>query len=98
MPHTPGPWHRNIRKDGKYPTVYAGRNKHVASASAIYDDKGQFDGAEVEANIDLIAAAPDLLAACEAALSLLNNIGKGNWAQTPAGDALRAAIAKAKGE
>jgi hypothetical protein len=57
MKHTPGPWHRNIRANGHYPVVFAGRNQHVAIATQ------QTDGAETEANIDLIAAAPDLLAA-----------------------------------
>lgn len=54
--HTPGPWHRNIRADGKYPVVFAGRNTHVATVSQ------QKSGDETESNIDLIAAAPDLLA------------------------------------
>jgi hypothetical protein len=30
--HTPGPWHRNIRAGGKYPTVYVGRNQ-IAKAT-----------------------------------------------------------------
>lgn len=55
--HTPGPWFRNIRANGKYPVVFAGRNQHVATVCQ------QKDSAETEANIDLIAAAPDLLAA-----------------------------------
>lgn len=53
--HTPGPWYRNIRANGKYPVVFAGRNQHVATVSQ------QKDGSETEANIDLIAAAPELL-------------------------------------
>lgn len=53
--HTPGPWHRNIRADGRYVTVFAGRNHHVAAAVQ------QKLAAETEANIDLIAAAPELL-------------------------------------
>jgi hypothetical protein len=59
MNHTPGPWHRNIRANGKYPVVFAGRNQHVAKVEQ------QSTGAETEANIDLIAAAPDLLAALQ---------------------------------
>lgn len=47
------------------------------------------------ANAYLIAAAPDLLAAAIRALNLLESIGKGTWADTPAGHDLRAAIAKA---
>jgi hypothetical protein len=61
---TPGPWHRNIPADGKYPTVFAGRNQHVAVASQ------QKDSAETEANISLIAAAPELLAALRGLLDV----------------------------
>lgn len=57
--HTQGPWHRNIRSDGKYPIIFSGRNNHIAVA------KPQETGAETEANIDLIAAAPELLAILE---------------------------------
>jgi hypothetical protein len=57
--HTPGPWHRNIRANGKYPVIFAGRNHHVAQACQ------QKDGEETEANISLIAAAPDLLEALQ---------------------------------
>lgn len=53
---------------------------------------GYQDGEYVKADV-----AAELLAACKAALSLLQNIGTGKWAKTPAGDALRAAIAKATG-
>src|SRR5690349_9189461 len=31
--HTPGPWHRNIKPATKYPTVWSGRNLHVAYVS-----------------------------------------------------------------
>lgn len=40
----------------------------------------------------------ELVDAATAALSLLDNIGTGKWAQTPAGDKLRAVIAKAEGK
>lgn len=65
--HTPGPWYRNIRAGGKYPTVFAGdapRHVHIAHVQQI---RGNPD--ETEANIDLIAAAPELLAACKALLA-----------------------------
>lgn len=64
--HTKGPWHRNIRADGKYPVIFAGRNQHVALATQ------QEDSEETEANIDLIAAAPELLEALELLLPLAN--------------------------
>jgi histidinol-phosphate/aromatic aminotransferase/cobyric acid decarboxylase-like protein len=86
--HTPGPWHRNISADGKYPTVFAGRNQHVAVASQ------QKDSAETEANISLIAAAPDLLAALQRAAALLARYPD----HTDAWRECRAAIARATGE
>lgn len=64
---TPGPWHRNIRAGGKYSTVFAGRNTHVAHVCQ------QPTGDETEANIDLVAAAPALLA-------LLVDVGQ--WLET----------------
>lgn len=67
--HTPGPWHRNIRANGKYPVVFAGRNQHIATVSQ------QTDCAETEANIDLIAAAPKLLKAAKRALDYLTDHG-----------------------
>jgi hypothetical protein len=55
--HTAGPWFRNIPADGKYPVIFSGRNTHVAVAQQMRSTQ------ETEANIDLIAAAPELLAA-----------------------------------
>lgn len=59
--HTPGPWSRNIPPARKYSTIFAGRNTHIAMVQST----GLTD-LEIEANTDLIAAAPDLLAALEA--------------------------------
>lgn len=56
--HTPGPWHRNIKPARKYNTIAAGRNTHVAHLVV----NGLTD-AEIEANCNLITAAPELLAA-----------------------------------
>lgn len=69
--HTPGPWHRNVPPARQYPTVFAGRNMHIAALrpdSRISDE-------EAEANLNLIAAAPDLLAACETTLRLMRQFG-----------------------
>ncbi|HBD35945.1 hypothetical protein [Cupriavidus sp. UBA2534] len=60
--HTPGPWHRNIRPASKYPVVWAGRNKHVLAVKTI----GLTDD-EIEGNITLAAAAPDMFDALVAA-------------------------------
>lgn len=90
MKHTPGPWDRNIKAGGKYPIIFAGRNQHVAQACQ------QKNPDETEANISLIAAAPDLLAALEALLDPATN-EDGGW-YTDARRAARAAIARARGE
>ncbi len=89
--HTPGPWSRNIPPARKYCVVFAGRNTHVAS---ICSASNQPDS-EIEANCNLIAAAPDLLAASRAALAALHALR-----DAPQGGAevmLRAALAKAEG-
>jgi hypothetical protein len=58
--HTQGPWHRNIKPASKYPVIFAGRNTHVA----ILAIRGTtMQEAEIEANCDLIRAAPELLEA-----------------------------------
>lgn len=62
--HTPGPWHRNIKPARIYPTVWAGRNTHVA---VVVRGAPRGSGAEtmsdeeLEANINLIVAAPEIL-------------------------------------
>lgn len=96
--HTEGPWGRNIPPASKYPVIYAGRNTHVAQVLS----KGLPD-AEVEANANLIAAAPELLAALKLARSVIAECRK----RIPATDHddgipvelfIDAAIAKAEGE
>ena len=53
--YTAGPWSRNIPPARKYAIVFAGRNAHIAQiCSAGLEDS------EIEANCDLIAAAPDM--------------------------------------
>ena len=69
--HTLGPWHRNIRANGKYPTVFAGRNQHVAVIAQ------QDNPEETEANIDLIAAAPELLGRVRRLTWLLSEMSTG---------------------
>lgn len=62
---TPGPWYRNIKPASHYPTIYAGRNKHVASVARVYDASGRLDEGETEANLTLIQAAPAMFAALD---------------------------------
>lgn len=56
--HTAGPWHRDIKPAAKYPVVFAGRNTHIATVAT----RGGLTDAEIEANCDLIAAAPETAA------------------------------------
>lgn len=99
--HTPGPWHRNIPPASKYPTVWSGRNTHVAAISP-GAPRGSGNGAtmseeEQEANINLIAAAPDLLAALT---WFINDIDGDHTVMLEFDQAVtnaRAAIAKAEG-
>lgn len=92
-PHTPGPWGRNIKPASRYPVVFAGRNTHVAMVIT-----KRLTDEVVEANCDLIAAAPDLLAAlldCEARLRFIASTDK--WGVQRECVNARAAIAKATG-
>ncbi len=87
--HTPGPWF-----------CENGDNRWT-----IWDDEGMACICDVhagiepdpsEANARLIAAAPDLLAACEALARSFDAVTYAAW--TPEMHAAVAAIAKAKGE
>lgn len=83
--HTPGPW--NVERTIK--TAINGNNKHVAMVNW-----GRGIGEEEhQANVNLIAAAPELLEAAQKALEDCVDL-----IATEAGIALEKAIAKAKGE
>ncbi len=79
--HTPGPWIVGISEDFSGWPMFRLRDMENSDPNA----------REAQANARLIAAAPDLLAACESALALLGNPGDDG----PVSTALRAAIAKA---
>lgn len=66
--HTPGPWHRNIPPASKYSTIFSG-HRGIATHVAHVATKGLSEE-EIEANANLIIAAPDLLAACKAVIKL----------------------------
>ena len=88
--HTPGPWHRNIKPASKYNVAFAGRNTHVAAVKT----QGLSE-VEIEANMDLIVAAPDMLALLRKMLAEHEDhptIGMNLWA-----DDLRTVIAEATG-
>ena len=89
--HTPGPWLSNT--DDRY----VREERSGATIALVCDDDGHCDAEHrhampIGANASLIAAAPDLLAACERALANIETNGGG----ADLADQLRAAIAKAE--
>lgn len=63
--HTPGPWHvESVLGDDSYPVVWGPDNLLVADPIRSQEDY-EADRETVDANARLIAAAPELLAACD---------------------------------
>lgn len=93
MEHTPGPWEtcQGRRKHREARFITAGFDRYVGKVYG-HDDQ------PVEANARLIAAAPDLLAACEAALQALLTMPSSYGQDQIEVPALEAALAKARGE
>lgn len=99
--HTPGPW--CVDGEDYFAKVVSKDGWTIAETSHIHDgDLGKAEDIHL-ANMRLIAAAPDLLAACEASLALLTKYGEGRFAcaafesERKLIHQLRAAITKAKG-
>lgn len=108
--HTPGPWKAGVGVDGEADrwgvwAAYGNRQWHIATV----ENGAPGDTLETEAaTAHLIAAAPDLLAACEALLEASRNL-RGEFVCTgditartlepmfEADDEAQAALAKAKG-
>ena len=102
MTHTKGGWNRNIKPASKYPTIFAGRNTHVAAVKTV----GLSDDVQIEANINLIVvSAPDMLEALETLYKEYDKLllcgdccSPISASEFPEGQAALAAIRKAKGE
>lgn len=96
MAHTPGPWTvqgQAVLSDRPYPEWKQIAEVRIGNAENWSDPEG-------ESNARLIAASPDLLAACHEAVSaitylLSNDDDEPNYAETLS--KLAAAIAKAEG-
>lgn len=100
--HTPGPW--KLSNDAQGPCIVMHPTLEgvaIASLTNIHEPVNGFveieaaGAPERTANARLIAAAPELLAACETMLAL---IGPHDTGLASAANLMRAAIAKAKGE
>lgn len=85
--HTPGPWHVTAMHKGIRPSFRSPGENGGFAICEMYAD-----GRDVVANARLIAAAPELLEACEACLA------RDDIADDELGVILRAAIAKARGQ
>ena len=94
--HTPGPWeYRAAGPRSANWTVVAGDKMRVCLVPPRFHGAGRSDGC---ANAALIAAAPDLLAACEASIKHCSFCQVDKTCYLEAHNLARAAIAKAKGE
>lgn len=99
--HTPGPWEYLYAGKCNEPHTVMGPASGDGSRTSIAHSA--WTRPCDEANMRLIAAAPDLLAACEASLALLTKYGEGRFAcaafesERKLIHQLRTAIAKAKG-
>ena len=96
--HTPGPWyHVNDYEVWDLPNNFGGRPQAICTATP--EDVGSDEAC---ANARIIASAPTLLAAAQAALTLLEELAEragGPLAMPyPETEQLRAAIARATGE
>jgi hypothetical protein len=78
--HTPGPW--TIAKSGEHIAIRGNpqtTNMVNSDLARCGGPKSWLDESEVEANASLIAAAPDLLAACREILRIAREEGGGKY-------------------
>lgn len=99
--HTPGPWNLSESHSGADRSVFALSPKHQNPIwiARVYNGDGSIHTPAPirDANARLIAAAPDLLEACEETLRL-HDLSEDDRLAGVIGIAIRAAIAKAKGD
>lgn len=113
MAHTPGPWDWEPEGDGENcasePYVYAqnvdhrdGKQPLIALCYVPTSLQNRYYGVDVDseevANARLIAAAPELLEALEQACQYIEDDETAHGRKFGTGNAVRAAIAKARGE
>ena len=93
--HSKGPWHRSGAN-----TIHSKADRVIVCYVGTADEEvREFNGERFEADADLVAAAPDLLEACEMAEACFVSLfGEDANHRAPALDSLRAAIKKARGE
>ncbi len=92
--HTPGPW-KVFSDRGRIEWICAGRHKASSAAICLMAPCAHDVLEEQNANARLIAAAPELLAECKAAVADAATAVNPS-ARLPNFDAMKAAIAKAE--
>ena len=100
--HTPGPWHVTLQDTGEDGIhIWVDQSNPKENVIADINWRGETadgePGEEDLANASLIAAAPDLLAACEGVLARIGATGDYVGQDGQFAKEIRAAIAKAKG-
>src|SRR5690606_11039817 len=95
--HTPGPWKSEYHGKESHAIIGGSANgRDWTIIAEIHDPVGYVPRSERSANARLIAAAPDLLAACKAVLNEIQT--NTEWLDPAVESALEAAIAKATGK
>ena len=93
--HTPGPWVVFLEDRVAFAVMSAGRDGDICKMdNPNFPEFGKAD--EMNVNAALIAAAPDLLAACELFDKWVTGLAAIQGDIVPAVEAARAAIAKAR--
>ena len=95
--HTPGPWSSGESRDGRIRIWPEGSAYVLAECPPRCEMVEQGGLTEDRANAALMAAAPDLLAACKSAMRAMNDNLQPGPMDDDAKAALYAAIAKAEG-
>ena len=94
QPHTPGPWHVEQQNEGR-PLIRSEDGTEICEV--IGETFDEYAEEEREATAQLIAAAPELLAALVDLVRSVNCSDRSSWLHDEAEKA-RAAIVKAQGE
>lgn len=97
--HTPGPWtfEEGSAERQAMSNVFKAADREFQIAYVTCESRNPYQRAEDIANARLIASAPDLLAACKAALARIEQNDSSYGSQSTINQ-LRAAIATAEGD
>lgn len=81
MKHTPGPWIYSLTPKGDEAQIYCPKDKLMVAIVSNANFNRKYD--EVRANARLVAAAPELLNACEALAEYVSEQWLKEWDNRP---------------